>query len=178
MQKYNIITTIVLAIFFASIQSLSSEESKAHIFSDWGFENENFNGDPGPTINITANNVAGNFIELKLVRQCFLDSQPLAAIMNTYGSDWDEILGYILVNTNGIEFVFSRSNTVRNGGRYLLENDEDAFRNALLMGNPIEAIVSVDDLDYSIKSENKDINIFKVFETKSCDDFWDMEKLK
>ena len=46
------------------------------------------------------------------------------------------------------------------------------------MGNPIEAIVSVDDLDYSIKSENKDINIFKVFETKSCDDFWDMEKLK
>ena len=82
-------------------------------------------------------------------------------VINTKGSDSDEILGTIWVSTSGGKFEFGRSRLYRNGGRYVLDNNQAKFTKAILKGKPFNVLVTVGGEESIIKSENPNITIYE-----------------
>ena len=150
---------LLLSIGFGTVGSAESN-SDENSFPVWSFPSE----DSKSAIHAKTFEVYGNSVEL-LFEGCYFDDKTrFIPVINTKGSDWDEILGTIWVSTSDGNFEFGRSKLFGKGGRYILMNEKIVsaqFTKSILKGKPFDVLVTVNGKENMIRSENKNINIYE-----------------
>ena len=151
--------TLLLSVSFGCVGSTGSN-SVENSFPAWSFPSE----DSKSAIHAKTFEVDGNSVEL-LFEGCYFDDKTrFIPVINTKGSDWDEILGTIWVSTSDGNFEFGRSKLFGKGGRYILMNEKIVsaqFTKSILKGKPFDVLVTVNGKENMIRSENKNINIYE-----------------
>ena len=150
---------LALSIGFGTVGSAESN-SDENSFPAWSFPIE----DSKSAIHAKTFEVDGNSVEL-LFEGCYFDDKTrFISVINTKGSDWDEILGTIWDSTSDGNFEFGRSKLFFKGGRYTLMNEKIVsaqFTKSILKGKPFDVLVTVNGKENMIRSENKNINIYE-----------------
>jgi hypothetical protein len=158
-QSFKIINLVFFLFLCSACVGAADNDSAENSFPAWSFPSKGSKS----SIHTKIFEVAGNSVEF-IFEGCYGTSDATAGfipVINTKGSDWDEILGTILVSTSGGKFEFGRSQLVRNGGRYVLDNNQAKFTKSLLKGRPFNMLVTVGGEETIIKSENQNITIYE-----------------
>ena len=156
-QSFKIINLVLFLSLCLGCVSTADNDSAENSFPAWSFPSN----DSKSSIHTKVFEVAGNSVEL-IFEGCYFDDKTrFIPVINTKGSDWDEILGTIWVSTSGGKFEFGRSRLYRNGGRYVLDNNQAKFTKSILKGRPFNVLVTVGGEETIIKSENQNITIYE-----------------
>ena len=156
---YNFRLVVLFLFLFSGCVSTTDNDSAKNSFPAWSFPSN----DSKSSIHTKIFEVAGNSVELTF-EGCYGTNDATAGfipVINTKGSDWDEILGTIWVSTSGGKFEFGRSQLVFKGGRYVLDNNQAKFTKAILKGKPFSMLITVGGEEIIIKSENQNIKIYE-----------------
>ena len=154
---YNFRLVVLFLFLFSGCVGAANNDSDENFFPAWSFPSN----DSKSSIHTKIFEVAGNSVEL-IFEGCYFDDKTrFIPVINTKGSDSDEILGTILVSTSGGKFEFGRSRLYRNGGRYVLDNNQAKFTKSLLKGRPFNMLVTVGGEETIIESENQNITIYE-----------------
>jgi len=156
-QSFKIINLVFFLFLCSACVSTGDDDSTKNSFPAWSFPSK----DSKSSIHTKIFEVAGNSIELIFEGCYFDDKTKFIPVINTKGSDWDEILGTIWVSTLDKNFEFGRSKLFGKGGRYVLDNNQAKFTKSILKGRPFNVLVTVDGEETIIKSENININIYE-----------------
>jgi len=156
-QSFKIINLVFFLFLCSASVSTGDDDSTKNSFPAWSFPSK----DSKSSIHTKIFEVAGNSIELIFEGCYFDDKTKFIPVINTKGSDWDEILGTIWVSTLDKNFEFGRSKLFGKGGRYVLDNNQAKFTKSILKGRPFNVLVTVDGEETIIKSENININIYE-----------------
>ena len=163
------LNTLILIISMAFAYPAWSEKNYEHIFPDWSIEDEVTFFDSGPAIQTTTYEVDGNLIQFKFAKPCHFNG-GIYPVINTEGSDWDEIFGHIwIINSDGW-FEFMRAKLWWKGGRYLIGKDSRnaEFKRSILSGKPFRMVVTIHGKKHVIRSDNKNIDIYTELFSKDC----------
>ena len=156
-QSFKIINSVFFLFLCSAGVSSTDNDSAENSFPAWSFPSN----DSKSSIHTKIFEVAGNSVEL-IFEGCYFDDKTMfIPVINTKGSDTDEILGTIWVSTSGGKFEFGRSRLYRNGGRYVLDNNQAKFTKSILKGRPFNVLVTVGGEETIIKSENQNITIYE-----------------
>jgi len=156
-QSFKIINLVFFLFLFSGCVGAANNDSDENFFPAWSFPSN----DSKSSIHTKIFEVAGNSVEL-IFEGCYFDDKTrFIPVINTKGSDSDEILGTIWVSTSGGKFEFGRSRLYRNGGRYVLDNNQAKFTKSILKGRPFNVLVTVGGEETIIKSENQNITIYE-----------------
>ena len=154
---YNFRLAVFSLFLCSACVSTAENDSAENSFPAWSFPSN----DSKSSIHTKVFEVAGNSVEL-IFEGCYFDDKTrFIPVINTKGSDWDEILGTIWVSTSGGKFEFGRSRLYLNGGRYVLDNNQAKFTKAILKGKPFSVLITVGGEETIIKSENQNITIYE-----------------
>ena len=156
-QSFKIINLVFFLFLCSACVGAANNDSAENSFPAWSFSSN----DSRSSIHTKIFEVAGNSVELIFEGCYFDDKTKFIPVINTKGSHWDEILGTIWVSTSGGKFEFGRSKLFRNGGRYVLENNQAKFSKSILKGRPFNVLVTVGGEETIIKSENQNITIYE-----------------
>lgn len=159
-QSFKIINLVFFLFLCSASVSTGDDDSTKNSFPAWSFPSK----DSKSSIHTKIFEVAGNSIELIFEGCYFDDKTKFIPVINTKGSDWDEILGTIWVSTSDENFEFGRSKLFGKGGRYILMNGKTVlaqFTKSILKGKPFDVLVTVNGKENMIRSENKNINIYE-----------------
>ena len=159
-QSFKIINLVFFLFLCSACVSNADNDSIENSFPAWSFPN----ADSKSAIHAKTFEVDGNSVEL-LFEGCYFDDKTrFIPVINTKGSDWDEILGTIWVSTSDGNFEFGRSKLFFKGGRYTLMSEKVVsaqFTKSILKGKPFDVLVTVNGKENMIRSENKNINIYE-----------------
>ena len=156
-QSFKIINLVFFLFLCSAGVSSTDNDSAENSFPAWSFPSKGSKS----SIHTKIFEVAGNSVEF-IFEGCYFDDKTrFIPVINTKGSNSDEILGTILVSTSGGKFEFGRSRLYRNGGRYVLDNNQAKFTKSLLKGRPFNMLVTVGGEETIIKSENQNITIYE-----------------
>jgi hypothetical protein len=156
-KSFKIINLVLFLFLFSGCVGATDKDSAENSFPAWSFPSN----DSKSSIHTKVFEVAGNSVEL-IFEGCYFDDKTMfIPVINTKGSDTDEILGTIWVSTSGGKFEFGRSRLYRNGGRYVLDNNQAKFTKSILKGRPFNVLVTVGGEETIIKSENQNITIYE-----------------
>ena len=165
----NYLSALILMFSVTLTTPAWSEKNYEHTFPDWSLEEEVTFFDAGPAIQTTTYEVDGNLVQFKFAMPCNYSGR-IYPVINTEGSDWDEILGHIwIINSHGW-FEFTRAKLWWKGGRYLLSKDSRTpeFTGSILGGKPFRMVVTVHGKKHVIRSNNKNIDVYDELLSKDC----------
>ena len=119
-KSFKIINLVLFLFLFSGCVGATDKDSAENSFPAWSFPSE----DSKSAIHAKTFEVYGNSVEL-LFEGCYFDDKTrFIPVINTKGSDWDEILGTIWVSTSDGNFEFGRSKLFFKDGRYTLMNEK------------------------------------------------------